>query len=413
MKYSVAVAVVIGATSVSAMPVTGPVAALRERGFFDSIGNYFTGGSTSTTPAAPVQSQPATTTNPVEDALNTIVGGGALSPQIIRLLQDGSLAQNTLATISKSDASVKVKGLLKDQQFLNKAGALFTNETFINELATATVSTHASAQAVDLIGNADYLGFLSGIVGDKDIFNAVAGALAGGNFNLGGFLSSSAQSQAVWNLAASLTGDASLAAKLEALFTDKVFIARFDALLNSKGDFAAVLTDILQDGEFIAHVCNILGLSPELTAKITALFSAGANFGASLEALLGADFAGQITGLIGTGSIGSLITGALSGLGSFNAIISGYLSSGTIVSAIGSLLGNVNFTGKFTALLQGFLSGNLDLNAIVGNITADMGFLTMITGALGIPLKIVQTVVAKITASGFFKVFFGFFNVGN
>ncbi|KXJ86132.1 hypothetical protein Micbo1qcDRAFT_168715 [Microdochium bolleyi] len=415
MRYSVAFTAIIGATSVTAFPVAGPITALRERGFFDSVGNYFGGSGTSTSTSLPAPTKPAeggatTGRNPVQDALNNVVGGGALSPQIIKLLQDGGLAQHTLKTVASGSSVAQIKTLLKDQTFLSRAGALATDDKFLGELAVATTSTHAASQALTLAQSTDYLGFLSGIVGDKDIFQAITGALTSGGFDLGGFLSGRAQSQSVWDLVGSVSGSASLVNRLEALFKDKVVAARFEALVKSDGNFADELTAIVEDKDFVTHVSTILGVSPELTAKITALLSADANFGASLEALLGANFAGQITGLIGTGSIGSLIKGAFGGLGSLQAILSGYLSGGAVVSAIGNLLGSTAVTAKFTALLKGFVAGNIDLSAVVKDVIGDLGFLTKITGALGIPFQLVQKVVATITASGFFNLFFGLFN---
>ncbi|KAJ1333313.1 hypothetical protein MN608_03303 [Microdochium nivale] len=409
MRYSVTFTAIIGATSVAAFPVSGPVAALRERGIFGTIGNYFTGGGSTSTP--PAQAAPVNGINPVEDALNNVIGGGALQPQVMRLMQDGQLGQNTLATIAKRDTAAKVKTLLKDKKFLSRAGALMTDDAFIGQMAILTTNTHAASQALKLAGSTKYLGFTSGVVRDKDIFKAVTGALTSSGFDLGEFMTGRVQSKNVWDLAGSVSGGSVYASKFKALFADKIVAQRFDALVKSNGNFAGELTSAVEDNELVTRVCGILGVSPELTDKTTALLSGGANFGESLEAMMGAGFAGQITGLIGTGSAGSLIGDAFGGLGSIEDIMSGYLSSGAIVSAVGSLLGSTAITGKSTALLNGFVAGTIDLSAIVKDVTADLGFVTKITGAFGIPVVVVQKCVTTVMGSGFFDVAFGFFDM--
>jgi len=410
MKYSVAVAAFVGASSVTAAPFTA-----EKRGFFDTVGNYFPGAGSVSSGGGSVPSGggsvPSGGSNAVQDALNAIIAGGAPSSQVIPLLQDESLASHALATIKKTETSTKVKKLLSNQQFLTGPALAGINETFINQVARYAGNTTAYTQSAQLAGNTDFLGFLSGIIGDKAIFSALTGALTKSNFDLGNFITSNAQSPATWNLVGNVAGSdyANIVAKLEALFNDKVFAARFDALLSSQNNFDEVLKSTLTDADFITHVCNVLEIAPELTTKIVALLGNSANFGAGLEGLLGSAFKGQITGVIGTGSASSLVDGAFGGLGSFNAIISKYLSSGAIVSAIGSLLGNSSFTGTFTSLVNGFLSGNLDLSAIIKQVTANLPFLSQITGALAIPFSIVQTVVSTITASGLFKVVFDLF----
>lgn len=401
MKYSIAVAAFIGVSSVTAAPVTGGMATIVKRGLLDTIGSYLPGAGGASSGSA----------NPVQSALDAIIGGSAPSSQAILLLQDQSLATHALATVKNTETSAKVKKLLSNKQFLTSSALTGVNENFINQVAPYAANTSAYTQSAQLAGNTEFLGFLSGIVGDKAIFSAFSSALSESKFDLGGFITSNAQSPAAWNLAGSVAGSGytNIVAKLQALFSDKVFAARFDALLSSQGNFAEVLKNTLTDGEFITHVCTVLGIDSGLTAKIVALLGVGANFGAGLEGLLGSAFNGQITGVIGTGSASSLVETAFGGLGSFNAIISGYLSSGTIVSALGGLLGNASFTGTFTTLVNGFLSGSLSYSAIIKQVTANLPFISLITGALAIPFSIVQTVVKTITASGFFNVFFNLF----
>lgn len=313
--------------------------------------------------------------------------------------------------VGEGKVSEKFTSLLEDASFRAQIYGLAGNQSFLAELYPAIAEGDILGQLKTLAADKNVLSGLFSIAGDSELPSKLGADFDfSSDFDFGGKLSEILQGDGIVKLITAVSGDSELGANFLSVLGDFDLSGKLGGLLRTDGGFAAGLSSLLADGDFVSKIGSTFGLDSATITNLGGLFASDANFGGRLEALFGSSFSG-IGKLVGGGDFGDVLSGSF-GTASFNTLITDLFAGGEIFSKITALLKDGSFVTPLTNSLSGFCSGELDLQAIVAKLKGNTTFLTQISGlfnASGQGLQKFLGILGKAKTS-FFDDFAGFFH---
>jgi hypothetical protein len=314
--------------------------------------------------------------SPVSTIMTDMLNGGSVANGCMGLVGDAKLSDHVLELVKDGSLKGKTTQLLGNASFRGQVAGLLGNETFLDQLTVSLGQGNFLSQCGALGSNKDFLNGCFSLLGNADLM-AQIGAEFGGNIDIAGQLTGILNSPKLLKLVTSLSGGSEYGSKINLLLGNADIMGSITGLLTGNGCFATGLTDLLTKGSFLTNVCGTLGLDASIVAKLTSLFGS-ANFGASLEAMLGGSFSG-LAGLIGGGNLSAVLTGCF-GLDSFVQLTTSFFAGGEIFASIGGLLKDGGFVGTLVGSISGLCSGGLDLSGLIKQLSGKTAFLGQICG---------------------------------
>ncbi|KAH7018014.1 uncharacterized protein B0I36DRAFT_253214, partial [Microdochium trichocladiopsis] len=344
--------------------------------------------------------------NPIGGIVDQLYAGVNIDLALTALLGNKDLAKWILEASVDVDFLLKVDSLCGKADFLAKLDLLLSSDAFLNTCAGAAVNANINAQIGILLANAKFMKQLTAYLSSGSFLTRFTAQFSA-NFDFGVKFSAWLGNKNFIKLLVAVFGQGSVGVNLGLLLNDATIIAKLRALLVLKAGFGANLGALLADGNFVGHVCGVLGLSVDLSAKIKALFDLKVGFAAQLEAILGVAFKGKFSAFLGSGSCASILVNFF-GAGSFHSACSGYFGGGAFIKTCAGLFLDAQFAAKFTGFIQAWFSAKVDVYTLCGNIFADLGFTTKALGLLKISAGVSVKISGLLGGGGFLKVCNGF-----
>jgi hypothetical protein len=266
-----------------------------------------------------------------------------VSSGILSILGDVNLVNDTIEFVDNEEDLVELWKLVSDDAFIAKLGEieniddlakkiidLVSNGSLLEQLKTLATNPDIRGKVVEFVIDLDVIAWISLHLGQELDFS-------GDITSLIDEISTLLEDKELTDLLVGLCENSEACTAAIAFLKDVDVTEKIKGLFASDKGFAETLGGLMEDCDFIQKICTAFGLDEGIKNSLVSLFGGDKDFFKQVEELLGEEYSGKLTKILGNGSFKQWLISEL-GDKSFNELC---IELGVAVVSIASVLQSI------------------------------------------------------------------------